>query len=296
MSILKTLIILSLLLISGCSNLTSRYNPQGERDQPHLSENRFVVIHKEYKSPPISRYRLNQLLNMAMYYGPYYLYGIEPIRSINFTSELPPATFPHWAHRIRYKCNVCHLELGFSLFTGGTLITRGDNLAGRYCGRCHNGETSFTVKTTGERTCERCHIRDLGLLKGDFDTLMAKMPRRKYGDTVDWNLALTKGLIAPVDTIQGIEYPSLPLPERLKKPFAWYTRNRRVTVVFSHVKHVQWMDCAICHPEIFEIKRAGTVEFDKQKMLYGMFCGRCHMHTAFPMNNCSRCHPGVLDR
>jgi len=30
-----------------------------------------------------------------------------------------PVVFPHWFHRIRYRCKVCHFELGFRMRAGG---------------------------------------------------------------------------------------------------------------------------------------------------------------------------------
>lgn len=32
--------------------------------------------------------------------------------------------FPHWAHRDKYTCSVCHTDLGFSINAGGTDISR----------------------------------------------------------------------------------------------------------------------------------------------------------------------------
>jgi c(7)-type cytochrome triheme protein len=88
----------------------------------------------------------------------------------------------------------------------------------------------------------------------------------------------------------------MPLPEHLELPMRWTTRSPRTLVNFPHKEHTQWLDCANCHPDLFTTKQMGTVEFDKEKNLYGMYCGACHMKVAFPMNACSRCHPGQKDR
>ena len=53
------------------------------------------------------------------------------------------------------------------------------------------------------------------------------------------------------------------------------------------------MDCAVCHPDIFNIKEKGTPYFSMETNIDGMFCGTCHMRVAFPMNDCRRCHPGM---
>jgi len=32
--------------------------------------------------------------------------------------DMRPVIFPHWFHRIRYNCKVCHSELGFKMRAG----------------------------------------------------------------------------------------------------------------------------------------------------------------------------------
>lgn len=68
--------------------------------------------------------------------------------------ELPPATFPHWVHRIRYRCKACHMGL-FEPKNGANLITMKDISDGKACGRCHDGVSAFKA---GFGSCERCHI------------------------------------------------------------------------------------------------------------------------------------------
>lgn len=68
-------------------------------------------------------------------------------------SSLDAAIFPHWVHRIRYRCSVCHLEI-FEPRAGANAITMSDIRAGRACGKCHNGTTAFEVSFD---SCHRCH-------------------------------------------------------------------------------------------------------------------------------------------
>lgn len=68
--------------------------------------------------------------------------------------DLPAATFPHWVHRIRYKCKTCHMEL-FEPRAGANLIQMADISAGKACGTCHNGKVAFRA---GFGECQRCHI------------------------------------------------------------------------------------------------------------------------------------------
>lgn len=70
------------------------------------------------------------------------------------TGTLPPAQFPHWVHRIRYQCKVCHMAI-FEPQAGSNTITMSDINAGGACGTCHNGLTAFAA---GFGECQRCHV------------------------------------------------------------------------------------------------------------------------------------------
>lgn len=71
------------------------------------------------------------------------------------TAELPAAVFPHWVHRIRFRCRACHMEL-FEPRNGANRVTMQQIADGAACGRCHNGSAAFAA-TIG--TCQRCHVR-----------------------------------------------------------------------------------------------------------------------------------------
>ncbi len=66
----------------------------------------------------------------------------------------PPATFPHWVHRIRYKCYACHPAV-FEMKAGANAITMDAIREGKFCGACHNGKIAWEV---GFDTCNRCHV------------------------------------------------------------------------------------------------------------------------------------------
>lgn len=74
-----------------------------------------------------------------------------------------PVIFPHWFHRIRFKCKVCHAELGFKMRAGSNLIKMSDIIDGRFCGACHDGETAWSVEN-----CDLCHSGKSGLPPGIF--------------------------------------------------------------------------------------------------------------------------------
>jgi c(7)-type cytochrome triheme protein len=69
-----------------------------------------------------------------------------------------PVIFPHWFHRIRFRCKVCHQELGFEMRAGANDITMDDISAGKFCGVCHNGEIAWSAEF-----CDLCHTGKRGL-------------------------------------------------------------------------------------------------------------------------------------
>ncbi len=71
---------------------------------------------------------------------------------------MPPVIFPHWFHRIRFRCKVCHADLGFQFKAGGSGINMLKIIDGKYCGACHNGEIAWSVEN-----CNICHSGKPGL-------------------------------------------------------------------------------------------------------------------------------------
>jgi c(7)-type cytochrome triheme protein len=68
-------------------------------------------------------------------------------------SGMGAAFFPHWAHRLRFTCNVCHDAI-FQMEAGHSDMLMDELRAGRFCGRCHNGRIAWD---TGVQNCSRCH-------------------------------------------------------------------------------------------------------------------------------------------
>ena len=68
-------------------------------------------------------------------------------------SVFPPSIFPHWKHRIHYRCDACHDSL-FEMRLGGTPVTMDLIADGKTCGTCHNGTQAFRVTLSN---CSRCH-------------------------------------------------------------------------------------------------------------------------------------------
>lgn len=83
---------------------------------------------------------------------------------LNNSSEaegVAPVIFPHWFHRIRFQCSVCHVELGIKMKAGATGIGMEDLIDGRYCGACHDGATAWPMDN-----CDLCHSGKPGLETG----------------------------------------------------------------------------------------------------------------------------------
>lgn len=66
--------------------------------------------------------------------------------------QYAPAYFPHWVHRLRYRCYACHDDL-FAM-TRGPNPTMAEMARGKSCGACHNGKVAFAADT-----CQRCHVQ-----------------------------------------------------------------------------------------------------------------------------------------
>ena len=76
-------------------------------------------------------------------------------------NDMRPVIFPHWFHRIRFRCKVCHSELGFEMKAGANDISMVKIMDGQYCGMCHNGEIAWNIDN-----CDLCHSGKPGLKSG----------------------------------------------------------------------------------------------------------------------------------
>ncbi len=79
-------------------------------------------------------------------------YGDVVINNYSDAAGMRPVVFPHWFHRIRYRCKVCHADLGFKFKAGGNEINMVKVIDGQFCGACHNGEVAWSVEN-----CNMCH-------------------------------------------------------------------------------------------------------------------------------------------
>ncbi|MBV2092592.1 MAG: hypothetical protein KUF72_17070 [Candidatus Thiodiazotropha sp. (ex Ctena orbiculata)] len=68
--------------------------------------------------------------------------------------SFPPSIFPHWIHRLNYRCDACHNSI-FEMKTGTTTINKDVMKEGKTCAVCHNGTDAFD---DGFANCNRCHL------------------------------------------------------------------------------------------------------------------------------------------
>lgn len=79
-------------------------------------------------------------------------YGDVVINNYSDDAAMRPVVFPHWFHRIRFRCKVCHADLGFQFKAGGNDITMLKIIDGEFCGACHDGDIAWSVEN-----CDMCH-------------------------------------------------------------------------------------------------------------------------------------------
>ena len=88
-------------------------------------------------------------------------YGDVVLNKRSDLEGVRPVVFPHWFHRIRFRCKVCHQELGFKMRAGANDVTMADIIDGKFCGMCHDNRTAW-----GPERCDLCHSGKAGLPSG----------------------------------------------------------------------------------------------------------------------------------
>lgn len=90
-------------------------------------------------------------------------YGDVVLNKYAEAEDMPPVIFPHWFHRIRFRCKVCHFELGFEMRAGSNSVNMQDILDGKFCGMCHNEKIAWGIEN-----CDLCHSGKPGLKSGIY--------------------------------------------------------------------------------------------------------------------------------
>lgn len=99
-------------------------------------------------------------------------YGDVVINNYSDDSGMRPVVFPHWFHRVRFRCKVCHADLGFKFKAGGNEINMVKIIDGQLCGACHNGEIAWSVEN-----CNLCHSAKPGTPTQVHESTIQKLAR-----------------------------------------------------------------------------------------------------------------------
>lgn len=97
-------------------------------------------------------------------------YGDIVINNYSDAAGMRPVIFPHWFHRIRFRCKVCHADIGFKFKAGGNEINMLKIIDGEFCGACHNGEIAWSVEN-----CDMCHSGRPGTPTQVHESTMQKL-------------------------------------------------------------------------------------------------------------------------
>ena len=100
-------------------------------------------------------------------------YGDVVIDRQSTRQGMRAVVFPHWFHRIRFRCKVCHSELGFKMRAGANLVQMNDIINGKFCGMCHNGQVAWSPDR-----CDLCHSARPGVKPGIYGSSETLGPSR----------------------------------------------------------------------------------------------------------------------
>ena len=105
-------------------------------------------------------------------------YGDVVINNYSDEAGMRPVVFPHWFHRVRFRCKVCHADLGFKFQAGGNEINMLKIIDGEYCGACHDGDIAWSVEN-----CDLCHSGTPGTPTQVHESTLQKLAKPAGGGT-----------------------------------------------------------------------------------------------------------------
>lgn len=218
---------------------------------------------------------------------------------------LPPVLYPHWVHRIWFKCKVCH-ETIFEMKRWTNDISHSKFKEGKQCAACHNGSIAFS--TDKDADCKRCHLAGTPKAKplystGKMDHKKIQAVARKVG--AEWHPEKLKTGKLPLDRFKYVDWMALinakvinPVGS-LDKDYKDEVRENKIlfenrsksvkNVVFDHGIHTNLIKCSVCHPLIFK-EELGSNKMKMTDLAAGKFCGRCHGKVSFTFADCKKCH------
>ncbi len=118
-------------------------------------------------------------------------YGDVVMNNYSDAANMRPVVFPHWFHRVRFRCKACHADLGMKFKAGGNEINMVKIIDGQYCGACHNGKVAWAVES-----CDLCHSGKPGT------------PTQVHESTI--NLLVTPGSAPPAAAPAATAKPATP--------------------------------------------------------------------------------------
>lgn len=191
-------------------------------------------------------------------------------------ANVKAVVFPHWLHRISYNCETCHNATGLPMNANTVDIKQADIESGKYCGKCHDGKTAFAANK-----CEKCHTYGTDAKGGAAAAALKNLPADDFGNRVNWVTAMNE------KKLKAAELNALDLD--IVIPVTKFT-PAPPDVLFPHKAHTRLLDCAACHPAVFNQKKGGNPDMNMIKIISGQYCGTCHGKVAFPLTDCYRCH------
>ena len=118
------------------------------------------------------------------------------------------------------------------------------------------------------------------------DSALAMLPRDHAGN-VDWQAAVTQGVIRPRPTLPGRKAPDS-TGFQFNFDFFFPGPDTTFDASFPHSAHTQWLNCQQCHSRIFRYRGTPIKMGD---IFQGKFCAECHGKVSYPvMTGCERCH------
>ena len=115
-------------------------------------------------------------------------YGDVVINNYSDAAGMRPVVFPHWFHRVRFRCKVCHADLGFQFKAGGNQIDMLKIIDGQFCGSCHNGELAWSAEN-----CNLCHSAKPGTPTQVHESTLQKLAPRPAAASAPAALAAKAG-------------------------------------------------------------------------------------------------------
>ncbi len=105
-------------------------------------------------------------------------YGDVVMNEYSDEAGMQPVVFPHWFHRIRFRCKACHGDLGFQFKAGANDVNKVKIIDGQYCGACHNGDVAWSIEN-----CDLCHSGVVGMPTQVHHSTMLKLPEERVEDS-----------------------------------------------------------------------------------------------------------------